>query len=170
MRKLGLALLSLLILVTNANAQQAPEICYGSKQNYTPVAATVNPAQQQIADVPIDGNGIREENRLSYWAYRHNSLHERGIVDQILKRSSSNCCGGTSSGECRVSRINMLDHTVLIDGEWCPLNPDVKPVIVEGLANDEEVVVCAGQTMRSFPGYSKTLCPLTYCIGERGGS
>lgn len=167
-RYVGLTLLSLLILVTNLNAQQAPDICYGSKQNYSP-ASTIS-ERPQVADAAVDERGLPKENRLSYWAFRHDSLHRRGIIKQILDGTHSQCCGGTDSGECRVSRINWLERKVLVDGEWCPLTADAKAVSVEGLENDEEVVVCAGQTARSFPGYNKTICPSTYCIGQRGGT
>lgn len=168
LRIVSAVVMTLLIFVTSASAQQAPDICYGSKQNYT--QAKANFGKRRVADVPVDDNGVRQENRLSYWAYKHDSLHRRGIVDQILKQTKTNCCGSTDSGECRVSRINTIDHTVLVDGKWCPLSPNAATAVVEGLENDEEVVVCAGKTKRSFPAFYTNECPSTYCVGERGGS
>jgi|GEM_PF-3720614 len=103
---------------------------------------------------------IPDEKRLSYWGYRHKSLHDRGIIDQILKNANSECCGGTDSGECRVSKMNTVTREALIDGVWCPITPKTAIVAVEGLDSDEDVVVCASRYKNI-----DTHCSSTYCIG-----
>ena len=103
-----------------------------------------------------------EENRLSYWGFRHKSLHDRGIPDQLRASTGENCCSGVSSGECRVTRVDMVKHLAMIDGEWCPISKDTAIVPIEDLNKDEEAVLCAGKTY--------TVCPQTYCLGLRGGT
>jgi hypothetical protein len=123
-----------------------------------------------------------EATKLSEWGHRHTNcidesgnihkgLHERGIIDQMQSAppSSSNgfrsCCSGVHSGECRVTLVNMREKKVFINGKWADITPQAKIVIVEGLENDEEGVVCAARShMYSFGS------PTAYCVGIRSGS
>jgi hypothetical protein len=125
--------------------------------NATPIPGlpTLRALPPQKATAPV-------ETRESYWAYRHKELHDRGIVDQILKNANSDCCGGTDSGECRVSSLDEIHHLVMVDGKWCPYNSNTHVVAVDGLDDDEEAVVCAGKTNRTLTGGPE--CPATYCI------
>lgn len=136
----------------------AQEICRGgSVSNFSKLQPDFRYIQQ--VDVPE-----QEGKKPSYWKYRHQSLHERGIIDQIIKGTRSMCCGGADSGECRVSYVDRTHNRVMIDGIWCPMSSATKFTTVTGLLLDEEAVVCAG---RSHGRENENPCPPAYCVGQR---
>ncbi len=114
----------------------------------------------------------------SFWGYHHNDclengkvrqgLHSRGIVKQLqdAEPKENKCCDGADSGECRVTEVNMLKKTVMVDGEEISLSGVTKIVIIEGLERDENAVVCATRKVREA---NREAEPRSYCLGLRGG-
>jgi hypothetical protein len=165
MRRTIRLLLFFSLLAQPAHAQA---ICSAQRTQFqeVPAAGPQHDAFQKAMDA-LDAyrrmaEGAPEERRFSYWGYRHKELHARGIPQQIIASTGSNCCGGADSGECRVSSVNFMTRQALIDDRWCPFG-DAKITVVEGLANDEPAVVCASRS------YYRRACPSTYCIGVRAG-
>lgn len=147
----------LFVSLLGINNIRAQEICRANPLNDASPLTQDYHHYRRLADVQEPEGKIP-----SYWKYRHKSLHDRGIVQQILDKTGSNCCGGTDSGECRVSYVDMLHRMVMIDGTWCPMTRGTKFAVVTGLKDDESAVVCAGRVS------DETNCPPAYCVGVRG--
>ena len=112
---------------------------------------------------------LPEEKKFSWWGYRHKELHDRGTVAELIEKSKPvNCCSGTDSGECRVTRYStngVGKRRVIIDDLECDISDDTKIVQLDTFTEQDTVVVCAGRT--SAGSYKETVrvCPATYCIG-----
>ncbi len=110
-----------------------------------------------------------EEKRFSWWGYRHQELHDRKVVQELLQKSHpTNCCSGTASGECRVTRYltnGVGKRKVIIDDLECDITDDTKIVQLDTFHEHDKVVVCAGKTDFGKARSIERVCPKTYCIG-----
>jgi hypothetical protein len=118
---------------------------------------------------PRESAAAPEEKRFGYWGYRHRELHERRVIAELVERTKGkNCCSGINSGECRVSKVDLLRKLAYVDGRWCPMDPDTRVTPLSSLAgmhdgNEEIAVVCANRN------YDPKGClgAKTYCIGVK---
>ena len=107
------------------------------------------------------------------WAYRHDELHDLGLVAKLRMATGSSCCNGEKSGECRVTKVNLVDRKVYVDRQWCPYYYNTKVVVMSEMEtihdNGEDVaMVCAGRTIRvQHAPVSPNMCPGVYCIAVR---
>lgn len=101
----------------------------------------------------------QDEQRLSYWGYRHKEAHEKGWIRQLQQKTNRSCCSSPTDGECRITTVNMSERMALIDGIWCPITHHAAIAVIDGM-DDGVALLCAGK-MRSG-------CPNTYCIGLNG--
>jgi len=138
----------------------AQEICLHTvTKGFSPLTPEFRHVQR--IDVP-EPDGTKPGDR----GYRHQSLHERGIIRELMDKTGNTCCSGIDSPnpECRVSHVDRVHNRVLIDGVWCPMSTTTKIATVTGLLPGENAVVCAG---RSSGRENENPCPPAYCVGQR---
>lgn len=123
----------------------------------TPVRAQAHTAEAHAAPT--------QENRISYWGYRHHELHDRQLIKELQVKTKQTCCSSAYDGECRVSIVDMPRDRVMLDGVWCPIEKSTKiAVLTFGDMKDGDnpiAVVCAEKIY-------KGQCTRPYCLGIQG--
>lgn len=110
-------------------------------------------------------NSGKDDTPFSFWGHRHLEAHCKGWVTQLQQQTKSACCGGITSGECRLTAVNMKTMEVEIDGMWCPLK-DAKKAVILGM-DGAVALVCAGHTTETMR--EQGTCPQRYCYGLSEG-
>jgi hypothetical protein len=112
------------------------------------MAASAEPIAQENAARPGD------------YGYRHQEYHHKGIIEELRRKTGQLCCDGM--GECRATYANMQEHTVLLDGNWCPIG--YASIRRDIALPDQFALVCAGRSPRLFA------CPNVYCVAVPPGT
>jgi len=124
----------------------------------TSVAVLLLAATRLPADEPAYGT----------YGYRHPELHERGTIDELMRRTGRNCCDGGDGGECRVTTITSIAGRgyFRLGDKWCPINEETSYALLMTIPGDAPAVVCASEKVDPQTG-----CPyVTYCAGAGGDS
>lgn len=65
---------------------------------------------------------LADEAPFGTYGYRHQEMHDLGVIQDLITRSGQNCCDGGMGGECRVTQISTDGKFYRYNEQWCPLS------------------------------------------------
>jgi hypothetical protein len=106
---------------------------------FTIQIAIASAAEHAHAALANDSGGLSHqelsteeiEKCLGEWGCGHAELHRNGVVEELQKLTGGKCCDGEDSGECRITKINIVNRTVILNEQVCPLYSGIYPVTLE---------------------------------------
>lgn len=119
-----------------------------------------------IKPIPADQTIVSpKETRFGWYGYRHQELHDDGVIKKLMLKTRSSCCDGGKGGECRVTAFRFYNsqRQVFLDGVWCPVSRSVTVHTDIDLPQGAFGVACASKSYRGQ-------CPAVYCAAKSPGA